>query len=108
MPSAISDGGRRVERLQQKGARLRDDVSGFTAEVEGALGDFERMVREQLDQRPYATLAAASGFGYVLGGGVPLALTRVIMNMGGRFALVMLAQRLREGFQANAAPTEKE
>lgn len=97
-----------MERLQQKGARLKDEVSGFTSEVEGALGDFERMVREQLEQRPYATLAAASGFGYVLGGGVPLALTRMVMNMGGRFALVMLAQRLREGFQSDAAPDEKE
>lgn len=107
MPTPITDG-TRIERLQQKGARVRSEVSGLTAEVEGALGDLERIVRDQLEQRPYATLTAASGLGYVLGGGMPLALTRMLVNMGGRLALVMLAQRVREGFQPASATTEKE
>ncbi len=97
MPSAIRDGSR-IERLQFKGQRVRQEVSGFTAEIEEGLGDLERVVRDQLVKRPYATLGVASGLGYVLGGGVPVALGRMLFAMGGRLAFVMMAQRLREGF----------
>lgn len=108
MPSAIGDGSR-IERLQQKGQRVRREVSGLTAEVEGALGDFERVVRDQLTRRPYATLGAASGLGYVLGGGVPVRLVRMLLGLGGRLAVVMLAQRLRDGLlPASGATTEPE
>ena len=107
MPTAISDGNR-IERIQQKGQRVRREVSGLTAEVEGALGDLERVVREQLEQRPYATLGAASGLGYVLGGGVPVALTRMLFGMGGRLAFVMVAQRLRDGFASSGGHHRKD
>ena len=97
MPSPVRDGSR-IERLQFKGQRVRQEVNGYTAEIEDALGDLERVVRDQLVKRPYATLGAASGLGYVLGGGVPVALGRMLFAMGGRIAFVMMAQRLREGF----------
>jgi hypothetical protein len=112
MPSAVRDGSR-IERIQVKGQRVRQEVSGFTAELEGALADFESLVRDQLSKRPYATLGAASGLGYVLGGGVPVALGRMLFAMGGRLAFVMMAQRLREGLaeaasSSNQAEQEKE
>jgi hypothetical protein len=112
MPSAVRDGSR-IERIQFKGQRVRQEVSGFTAELEGALGDFGSLVRDQLSKRPYATLGAASGLGYVLGGGVPIALGRMLFAMGGRLAFVMMAQRLREGLadatsSSNQAEQEKE
>jgi hypothetical protein len=103
MPSAIRDGSR-IERLQSKGQRVRQEVSGLTAEVEEALGDLDRTLREQLDRRPYATLAAASGLGYVLGGGVPIALSRMVFGMGGRLAMLMLAERVRDQFLTPANP----
>ena len=101
MPSAIGDGGR-IERIQQKSQRVRREVGGLTAELEGALADLERFVRDQLERRPYATLGAASGLGYVLGGGVPVALSRMAFGMGGRLAILMMAQRLRDGFLSAA------
>lgn len=108
MPSAMRDTGR-IERIQSKGQRVRQEVNGLTAELEGALGDVERVVREQLERRPYATLAAASGVGWVLGGGIPVALSRILFGMGGRLALVMLAERLREGLVPSPTNTaEKE
>lgn len=108
MPSAVRDGSR-IERIQFKGQRVRQEVSGFTAELEGALGDFESLVRDQLAKRPYATLGAASGLGYVLGGGVPVALGRMLFAMGGRLAFVMMAQRLREGFaEMGSSPNQAE
>src|SRR5689334_9545276 len=88
----------RVQRIQQKGQRVRRDVGDLTSEVEGALGELETVVREQLTQRPYTTLAAAAGLGYVLGGGIPVALTRMMFGIGGRLAFVMLAQQFRDGF----------
>jgi hypothetical protein len=99
MPTAIKEGSR-VERLQQRSARVRHEVSGLTAEVEDALADFERLVRRQLEQRPYATLTAASGIGYVLGGGMPTALSRLLFGMGGRIAFMMVAQRLAAQYRA--------
>ena len=75
----------------------------------GALGDLERLVRDQLVHRPYAALTAASGLGYVLGGGVPVALGRMMVGMGGRLAFVMMAQRLRDGLlSSTTVPQEKE
>ena len=101
MATSINEG--RIERLQQKSAGVRREVSGLTSELEGALGDFERFVREQLDRRPYATLGAASGLGYVLGGGIPLGLGRLLFGLGGRLAFVMMAQRLTGGLPETGA-----
>lgn len=101
--------GNRIERLQQRSARVRREVSGLTGEVEGALSDFERTVREQLEARPYATLGAATGLGYLLGGGLPIGLGRLLFSMGGRLAFVMMAQRLTGGLAAtDAASPQKE
>ena len=96
MPTPITK--ERVQRIQQQGQRVRRDVGDLTSEVEGALGELESTIREQLTQRPYTTLAAAAGLGYVLGGGIPVALSRMMFGVGGRLAFVMLAQQLREGF----------
>jgi hypothetical protein len=108
MPTAITDANR-IRRIQEKGQRVRSEVNGLTAEVEGALGDLERVLREQLDRRPYTTLSAATGLGYVLGGGVPVAFTRLLLGVGGRLAFVMAAQRLRDALveSAGAGTTEK-
>ena len=103
MPSTMRDGSR-IERLQFKGQRVREEVSGLSAELEEALGDLDRVVRQQLERRPYMTLAAASGLGYVLGGGVPVALSRMMMGMGGRLAILMLAERVRDQFLTPATP----
>ncbi len=106
----------RVQRIQQKGERVRRDVGDLTTEVEGALSELETVVREQLTQRPYATLATAAGLGYVLGGGIPVALSRMMFGIGGRLAFVMLAQQFRDRFaglqetvtQQNAQPGPQE
>ena len=105
MPSTMRDGSR-IERLQFKGQRVRQEVSGLSSELEEALGDLDRVVRQQLERRPYTTLAAASGLGYVLGGGVPVALSRMVFGMGGRLAILMLAERVRDQFLTPATPAQ--
>ncbi len=103
MPATMRDGSR-IERLHSKGQRVRQEVRGLTSEVEEALSDLDRVVREQLERRPYVTLAAASSLGYVLGGGVPIALSRMVFGMGGRLAILMLAERVRDEFLTPATP----
>lgn len=102
MSAAIRDGNR-IERIQFRGQRVRQEVSGLTGEIEGALTDLERAVRAQLEERPYATLAAASGLGYVLGGGLPTAASRMLFGIGGRLAILMVAQRFRAGLTPAAS-----
>lgn len=104
MATTASDS--RITRLQHQGKRVRDDINGFTAELEGALGDLERTLRTQLAERPYATLAAATGLGWVLGGGVPTALTRMVLGFGGRMAFVVLMQQLSEGLTGSERATQ--
>ncbi len=99
--SAATRDGNRIERIQVRGQRVRQEVNGLTTELEGALTDLERTVRTQLEERPYATLAAASGLGYVLGGGLPGTVSRMLFGMGGRLAILMLAQRMRDGLAAD-------
>jgi hypothetical protein len=96
MPTPITK--ERVQRIQQKGQRVRREVGDLTTEVEGALSDLEGVVRQQLTERPYTTIAAAAGLGYVLGGGIPVGLSRMMFGLGGRLAFVMLAQQFRDGF----------
>ena len=45
------------------------------------------LLRRQLERRPYATLAVAGGIGFALGGGLPPALLRVAIGIGGRLAV---------------------
>jgi hypothetical protein len=107
MATPITDGNR-LERLQQRSAQVRREVSGLTSEVEGAFTDLERLVREQLEQRPYATLGAATGLGYVLGGGLPVALGRLLFAVGGRMAFVAMAQKITAGLGDVVTQKERE
>lgn len=68
--------------------------------LEVALGDVERMaldakarVEAQVARRPYATLAAALGAGYVLGGGLFTPLTARVVRAGARLLVLPLLQQ---------------
>lgn len=87
----------RLQRLQQKGERVRTEVSGLTTEIQEAVSGLQTIAREQMGDRPYAVLTAATGVGYVLGGGLPTTLARMLLGFGGRLGLVMLAQRIATG-----------
>jgi hypothetical protein len=58
-----------------------------------AVDDLRDRARRQLREQPYATLAAASGVGFVLGG-MPNRLVRLLFNQGYRLAFAMAVSHL--------------
>ena len=83
---------------------MLNDARGLASTVEEAFDEIQDYLREQLEQRPYATLAAASGIGYILGGGLPSRLTGLLFGWGTRVALTMAVQQLTP--QMNKSPQE--
>jgi len=79
--------GRLGHKVERATTGLLGLASAETAlELHRAL-DLDRRVQ----QRPYATVAAAAGVGYVLGGGLFSAPTRRLLGLGLRVAAVALA-----------------
>jgi len=83
----------------QRGAR---DALGAMDEV---IVDLERSVRTQMQQRPYVTLSAAAGVGYVLGGGLAARLTRTALGIGARLASAIVAQALSARLTSDSIST---
>ena len=51
-------------------------------------------IERQLGRRPYATLAAAAGVGYVLGGGLATPLTRIAIGAMMRLAVALAVREV--------------
>lgn len=71
--------------------------------VEKGSGEILRIIREQLDERPYATLGAGLAAGFVLGGGLTLKLTTSLVAVAGRMAMANMMSSAVRGLQ----PTER-
>ncbi len=97
-PDSNSGSGRGATARNGGGVQgVRDDVTKLREDARQTLQDWEGVVRERLTQQPYATLAIAAGFGYVLGGGLPTFLTRTLLLAGGRLAVEnFIAQRVAQ------------
>ena len=65
---------------------MRPESSTEMSSVRAAVSEFTRAleVSRRVRQHPYATLAAAVGVGYVLGGGLFTRLTARLVRAGGR------------------------
>ena len=80
-------------QIMERGRAVLNDARGLASTLEEAFDEIQDYLREQLEQRPYATLAAASGIGYILGGGLPSRLTGLLFGWGSRVALTMAVQQ---------------
>ena len=74
--------------------QIHHDVHALAAAVQDAADDLERYVTEQVEQRPYITLGAAAGVGFVLGGGLRSRLTAVLFGAATRVAMALAAREL--------------
>lgn len=83
-----------TQELLQESQRLSDDFAALAAAASHVAGGWQALVRAQLARQPYATLALATGVGYVLGGGVPTVVVRALVGLGGRWALERAIARL--------------
>jgi len=99
-------GGKRASRplrLQERGREAYRDAQHLASTLEQAVDEIGQFLRDQAEQRPYTSLATAAGIGYVLGGGVPSRLTRLLFGLGSRMAIEMFLHELI-GDAARQAP----
>jgi hypothetical protein len=85
-----------ARELLAEGKRLREDVTALAGALRQVTNGWQSVLRERLEQRPYTTLAAAAGVGYVLGGGLPTSLLRVLLGVGGRIAFERALTRVAD------------
>jgi hypothetical protein len=76
-----------VRQLVEESGRVREEFIALTGAALHLAEGYKSLLRDQLERQPYATLAVAAGVGYVLGGGLPTALVRVLIGVGGRVAV---------------------
>jgi F420-0:gamma-glutamyl ligase-like protein len=73
--------------------QIGHDAATLARDVETTGDDLERYLTERVRSRPYSTIGAAAGLGYVLGGGLRTPLTVMLL---GAVARVVTAQVVRE------------
>jgi hypothetical protein len=94
-PPRAREGRRRAttaSHLLERGRQVERDAQSFMADVEGLISDVESLVRANLEARPYATLSAAAGAGFVVGGGLTVGVLGTVARMGVRIATAALMQ----------------
>jgi len=84
----------RRRRFEDSGKRVCREARAFGNALQEAIVDLEGTLREQLEQRPYVTLATAAGLGYVLGGGLASRFSKVLLNLGTRLAVAVMLREL--------------
>lgn len=83
-----------VRGLVEEGGQVREEFIALTGTALHVAHGWQALLRDRLERQPYATLAVAAGVGYVLGGGLPTALVRVLIGMGGRLAVERVITQL--------------
>ncbi|MGQ0504418.1 MAG: hypothetical protein ACT4TC_03795 [Myxococcaceae bacterium] len=73
--------GERVEQIGDSAQQLWSDARGAVTDLSDSID-----LKGRMERHPYATLAAAVGVGYLLGGGLFTPLTASIFRLGVRLA----------------------
>ncbi|MCO5166368.1 MAG: hypothetical protein M9894_08390 [Planctomycetes bacterium] len=91
------DGHAHRNRIFEHTAELKEEAQDLASSIKDISADVSVMLKEQLDQRPYAVLGVAAAFGYVIGGGLPSRITRAGLSIGLRLGMGMLMRQFVEG-----------
>jgi hypothetical protein len=83
----------RAADLLERGRRVGESARDLTDSIDELLAAGTAFVRGQADDRPYVSLAAAAGLGFVLGGGLSLRLLSELAPIVGRIVLAAVAQQ---------------
>lgn len=98
-----------TRELVQQSERVLDDLRSLAGSARGVARGWQELLAEELERRPYATLAVAAGVGYVLGGGLPTTLIRALIGFGGRLAIERaLAQLAVSGSMSRRESTTRD
>jgi hypothetical protein len=76
-----------VRQIYDQTRRVGNELGALADAARQALEGCRALARERLEEQPYATLAVAAGIGYVLGGGVPTTVMRLVFGVGSRLAV---------------------
>lgn len=79
--------------------QIRHDATTLAEEVQRTAADVERYLSDRVRRRPYATLSAAAGVGYVLGGGLATRFTVVLLGIATRLATAVAMRELAGRYQ---------
>src|SRR5262245_47757827 len=86
-----------ARELLAQSQRVRQDVVALAGTVRQVTHGWEALLRQRLQRQPYTTLTLAAGVGYVLGGGLPTGLMRILFGVGGRLAFDQALARFATG-----------
>jgi len=81
------------DRLLHMGEAVRSDANALAQSLGNAAQEVGTYIQQQLQERPYQTLGVAAGIGYILGGGLTLRVTSLLLGTGGR---MLASMALRE------------
>lgn len=93
-----------LARLQAQARHARHEAQALADAVAGILDELSTLVCTEVRAKPHLALSAAAGIGYVLGGGIPTPVGRLLLDQGLRVAVTVALARLAAG----PAPTGKE
>jgi len=79
------------------GTKVMEDASHLVQTVHQIKQEAQASLREGMSHRPYLVLGAAATAGFVLGRGLTLGMSRMLLGMGGRLAMNMLVKRVTHG-----------
>lgn len=74
-PRPISE---QTKRIREESTTLATEVRTLASDVSGSTTELRSLV-DQLREQPFQTLGMAAAFGYILGGGLKVRLTDVVM-----------------------------
>jgi hypothetical protein len=80
-------------RPKRPAGGLGEDATALASAVDGALHDGERFLRRSMGDRPLATIAAAAGAGFLLGGGLTPSIAARLVSSGSRILLAAALER---------------
>jgi len=83
--------------LVEQGERLGQELVSLATTARQAAEGWEEVLRERIEEQPYAALAIAAGLGYVLGGGLPTSLFRIAIALSGRTLIDSLVSQITPG-----------
>lgn len=80
-----------TQELFRQSIEAKDNAMKLITSVQNVVGIAESAVREQMAARPYLTMGAAAGVGYVLAGGLASSMSRHLVRAGTKAATAFVA-----------------
>lgn len=90
------DGHTHRNRIFEHTTDLKEEAKDLATSVSELSKEVSFVLKEQLDQRPFAVLGVAAACGYVLGGGLPSRITRAGLGIAARIGMGMLVRQVVE------------